>query len=129
LSFLLLAGEVTAAIANFCNGVSLMIMFVATLSLAADYCPKGSEGFVFATLMSVSNISGSLADNVGSYLYEHAFQNRLYPLIIVSAAFTAFAFVLVPLLKLKNKPQGEPALGERAQWIDPSRRARASPRR
>ena len=29
--------------------------------------------------------------------------------ILISAAFTAFAFVLVPMLRLGNKRQGEPA--------------------
>jgi hypothetical protein len=33
----------------------------------------------------------------------------LPPLVLISAAFTAFAFVLVPLLRLGNKRQGEPA--------------------
>jgi MFS family permease len=111
LSFLFLINEATAAVANFANGISLMIMFVATLSLAADHCPKRSEGFVFAVLMSVTNIAGSAADNLGSFLYEHAFGGRLYPLVLVSAAFTACAFLLVPLLKLGDKGQGEPVLG------------------
>jgi predicted MFS family arabinose efflux permease len=125
--FVSLSGEVSAAIANFSYGVSQMIMLVATLSLAADYCPKGSEGFAFAALISVTNIAVSLADNAGSYLYEHAFQAHLYPLILVSAAFTAVAFVLVPLLTLGNKPQGEPVLANGAEWIDPSQAARVSP--
>jgi hypothetical protein len=29
-----------------------MIAVVATLTLAADYCPKRAEGFAFAALMS-----------------------------------------------------------------------------
>jgi len=32
----------------------------------------------------------------------------LRPLILISAAFTAFAFVLVPLLRLGDKRQGDP---------------------
>jgi hypothetical protein len=32
----------------------------------------------------------------------------LPPLVLISAAFTAFAFVLVPLLRLGDKRQGEP---------------------
>jgi len=37
----------------------------------------------------------------------------LPPLVLISAAFTAFAFVLVPLLRLGAKRQGEPAnIGE-----------------
>ncbi len=35
-------------------------------------------------------------------------QRSLPPLILISAAFTAFAFVLVPLLRLGGKRQGEP---------------------
>jgi MFS family permease len=114
LLFLLLTNEITATIVNFCFGISQMIMLVATLSLAADYCPKGSEGFAFAGLISVTNIAVSLADNAGSFLYEHVFQNRLYWLILVSAVFTLLAFVFVPLLRLGNKAQGEPVLTDSA---------------
>lgn len=109
LMFSFLAGEVSAAIIHFAFGVSLMIASVATLSLAADFCPKRSEGFVFAALMSVTNIAGSLADNTGSFLYERVFDNRLSPLVLVSAGATALAFLLVPFLKLGEKPVGEPA--------------------
>jgi MFS family permease len=129
LSYLFFSGAITAAVANFLNGVSLMVMFVATLSLAADYCPRHSEGFVFAALMSVTNISGSLADNVGSALYDRVFDKQLYPLVLVAGAFTAAAFVFVPFLRLGDKPQGEPALAEGAEWIDQSRPAHGSVRR
>ena len=108
LSFLLLSNEINAAILNFCAGFSAMLATVATLTLAADFCPPRSEGFSFAVLMSVTNLSGSASDNVGSYLYENLFHSSLTPLILVSAAFTAFAFVLVPLLRLGDKRQGQP---------------------
>jgi len=110
-SFLLLADEVTAAVLNFANGIAAMIALVATLTLAADYCPKRSEGFAFAVLMSVTNLATAASDNVGSFLYEHAFGSRLTPLILVSAAFTAFAWLLIPLLRLGDKPQGRPIPG------------------
>ena len=119
-SFLLLFDEATAAALNFFNGVAAMIALVATLTLAADYCPKRSEGFAFAVLMSVTNLAPSLADNVGSFLYEHAFQSRLAPLILVSAAFTAFAWVLIPVLHLGNKPQGRPMPQEGAALRNPA---------
>jgi predicted MFS family arabinose efflux permease len=108
-AFLLLSGEVSAAIINFFSGMAGMIAFVATLTLAADHCPKRAEGFAFAALMSLLNLSSALANNFGSYLYEHVFHNRLAPLIIVSAASTAVIFVLVPLLRLGDKPSGTPA--------------------
>jgi MFS family permease len=110
LLFLFLTGPISAVVANFSYGGSQMLAMVATLGLAADYCPKGSEGFAFAALMSVTNIAGSLADNVGAYLYEHAFRNEIYPLILVAAGFTALNFVLVPLLGLKEGAHADPVL-------------------
>jgi MFS family permease len=109
LSYLLLSSEASAAIINFCAGFSAMLATVATVTLAADYCPPRAEGFSFAVLMSVINLSNSVGDNVGSYLYTNVFQRTLPPLIGISAACTAFAFVLVPLLRLGDKRQGEPA--------------------
>ncbi len=107
-AYLLLSNEAAAAIINFCAGFSAMLATVATLTLAADYCPPRAEGFSFAVLMSIINLANTLADNAGSFLYSHVFENRLPPLIIMSAAFTAFAFVLVPLLRLGDKRQGDP---------------------
>jgi predicted MFS family arabinose efflux permease len=61
--------------------------------------------------MSIINLATTLADNVGSFLYTHLFHSSLTPLVLVSAAFTAVAFVLVPLLRLGDKRQGDPAVG------------------
>src|SRR5579872_1138443 len=108
-AYLLLGSETSAAILNFCSGFAAMLATVATLTLAADYCPPRAEGFAFAVLMSIINLATASADNVGSFLYTHVFNKNLTPLVIVSAAFTAFAFVLVPLLRLGDKRQGEPA--------------------
>jgi MFS family permease len=107
-------GEASAAMINFFSGMAGMIAFVATLTLAADYCPQRSEGFAFAALMSITNFSAALSDNLGSFLYEHLFHRQLQPLILVSAAFTAFAFAFVPLLQLGDKQPGEPAPQARA---------------
>ena len=74
-----------------------------SLTLAADYCPKRSEGFAFAGLMSIMNLADVFSNNIGAFLYEHVFDSRLGPLIIVSAATTAFAALLVPLLRLDGK--------------------------
>jgi MFS family permease len=102
-SFLLLTNEVTAAIVNFANGVALMIATIASLTLAADYCPRRAEGFAFAGLMSIMNLAELLSSNVGAFLYDHVFSGRLGPLIVVSAATTAIAAVLVPLLRLDDR--------------------------
>jgi MFS family permease len=107
-SYLLLFNEASAAILSFCSGFSAMLATVATVTLAADYCPRRSEGFSFAVMMSLINLATASGDIVGSFLFDHLFHNALAPLILVSAAFTAFAFVLVPLLRLGDKRQGVP---------------------
>ena len=86
--------------------VLVITLIASTLSLAADFCPKRAEGFAFAALMSVLNLSSALSNNLGSFLYEHAFHNQLAPLIIVSAGSTALILVFVPLLRLGDKPTG-----------------------
>ena len=101
--FLLLTDEITAAIVNFVNGAAMMIATIASLTLAADYCPKRSEGFAFAGLMSVMNLADVFSNNIGAFLYEHVFHSQLGALIVVSAATTALAAVLVPLLRLDGK--------------------------
>jgi MFS family permease len=110
-AYLLLSNEASAAILSFCSGFSAMLATVATVTLAADYCPRRSEGFSFAVMMSLINLATASADIAGSFLFEHLFHSRLAPLILVSAAFTAFAFVLVPLLHLGDKRHGQPAGG------------------
>jgi len=120
-AFLLLLDEATAAFINFFSGIAGMIAFVATLTLAADYCPQRAEGFAFAALMSITNFSAALSDNIGSFLYEHLFHRHLGPLILVSAAFTAVAFAFVPLLRLGDKQPGEPARAAVADRANPSR--------
>jgi predicted MFS family arabinose efflux permease len=111
LAYLFLWNEPAAAIISFCSGFAAMLATVATLTLAADYCPRRAEGFAFAVLMSIINLATALADNLGSYLFTHVFHGELAPLVLLSAGFTAFAFVLVPLLHLGDKRQGEPAAG------------------
>ena len=102
-SFLLLSDEVSAALVNFGFGVSSMIATIATLTLAARHCPTGAEGFAFAGLMSVSNLAEIFSINIGAWLYEHVFDSRMAPLILVSAATTAAIALLVPLLRLDGQ--------------------------
>ncbi len=74
LTFLGMMDEPTAVAVYFLYGVAGMIANIATLSLAADHCPEGSEGFAFAALMSVINLATPLADTIGSVLYQHRVQ-------------------------------------------------------
>jgi hypothetical protein len=60
--------------------------------------------------MSISNLADICSINAGAFLYEHVFGNRLGPLIVVSAATTAIALVLVPWLgQGKGDPVWTPA--------------------
>jgi MFS family permease len=103
LAYLGMVDETTAVIVYFVNGVAGMIANIATLALAADHCPRRSEGFAFAALMSVINLATPLHDTIGSLLYEHLFQQRLGPLIVVSAVLTAAIFLLMPLLPERSR--------------------------
>jgi predicted MFS family arabinose efflux permease len=102
LSYLLVDGYVSAVAIWLLSGVAAMIAMIATLSLAAEACPEGAEGFAFAGLMSIINLATPLSDTAGSMLYEHVFHRELAPLIIVSAAATALVFVLVPLMVFRR---------------------------
>ncbi len=105
LTYLGLDGSGSAVAIYFVTGIANMLATIATLSLAAEACPEGAEGFGFAALMSVINLATPLSDSVGSALYEHVFASRLAPLIIVSAAFTAVAW---PLLRFMPQPTPRP---------------------
>jgi MFS family permease len=87
------------------SGIAGMIAMIATMSLAAESCPEGAEGFAFAGLMSVLNIASPLSDTFGSVLYEHVFDRQLTPLILVSAAATALVFFLIPLMVEQTEPE------------------------
>jgi len=98
LAVLLLDGQLSAIVIWLASGIAGMIAMIATMSLAAESCPEGAEGFAFAGLMSVLNVASPLSDTFGSVLYEDVFDRQLTPLIIVSAAATALVFVLIPLM-------------------------------
>jgi len=93
-----LSGPASAVAIYFLAGIANILATIATLSLAAEACPEGAEGFGFAALMSVINLATPLSDSVGSALYEHVFAKHLAPLIVVSAAFTALAWPLLRFL-------------------------------
>jgi MFS family permease len=102
LAYLAMVDPMSAVLVFFLFGIAGMIANVATLTLAAEHCPPRAEGFAFAALMSVMNLATPAADTTGAYLYDHVFAGRLAPLIIVSAAFTAFVLVLIPLFGIEH---------------------------
>ena len=104
LLFLLMVDPVSGVIVYFLNGMAGMIANVATLTLAAEHCPPRAEGFAFAALMSVINLATPTADASGAFLYEHVFASHLAPLIVVSAAATAFVWLLIPWFGIDAAP-------------------------
>ena len=86
-------------------GITDMIVTLSYLTIAAQACPKRVEAVVFAALMSVSNLSWSWADVVGSKLYDGPLHHQINPLIIFSAAVTAAGLLLLPLLKPADDAQ------------------------
>ena len=102
LSYLLLSGPASAVAIWLASGTAAMIATIATMSLAAEACPEGAEGFAFAGLMSVINLATPLGDTVGSVLYQHVFAQHLSPLIVVSAAATALVFLLIPFMAVRK---------------------------
>jgi predicted MFS family arabinose efflux permease len=97
LGYLLYRGRVSAIVIDTTFGVLSMITQLAFLDLAAKACPPHVEGTFFALLMSVFNGGTQLSMNVGGRLYD---SYGFTPLVLISAAVTALAWVLVPLVKI-----------------------------
>ncbi len=102
LSCLALSSPTSAVVIWVFSGITSMIAMIATMSLAAESCPEGAEGFAFAGMMSIVNLTNPLADTMGSVLYQHVFNEQLAPLIIVSATATALVFFLIPLMVFRR---------------------------
>ncbi len=100
-SYVFLGGPVTAVVLYFFGGVAGMISMITVMSLATDYCPDGTEGFMYAVLMSIRNITQPLSGLCGAILYDYVFNHNLTPLILVSAGVTLFALILIPILRLQ----------------------------
>ena len=74
-----------------------MITQLAFLDLAAKACPRHAEGTFFALLMSVYNLGVQGSQVFGGYLYEWTNYSTL---VWISAAMTAAAYFLLPLLDI-----------------------------
>jgi MFS family permease len=85
-----------------------VIAEVAIMDLAVRSTPKGCEALGFALMMSVRNLAISLNDILGSWLTDHRHW-EFNKLVIVNAATTALALVLIPLLPkvIMSRREGE----------------------
>jgi MFS family permease len=97
LAYLLYRDPVSAVLIQALFGVTAMTVQLAFLDLAAKACPPRVEATFFALLMSVFNGGTQLSQNVGARLYDVF---GYTPLIFISTAMMALAWLLVPLVKI-----------------------------
>jgi predicted MFS family arabinose efflux permease len=97
LAYLLYRGTWSAVLIDTVFGGVGMITQLAFLDLAAKSCPRRAEATFFALLMSVFNGGTQSAQVVGGYLYDWL---GFTILVLISAAFTALAWMLVPLVQI-----------------------------
>jgi MFS family permease len=97
LLYLLYRDAISALVIQSVFGVTAMVVQLAFLDLAAKACPPRVEATFFALLMSVYNGGAQLSQNVGARLYDHL---GYTPLVLISAAMTALAWLLVPLVNI-----------------------------
>jgi MFS family permease len=95
--YLLYRDPVSAVIIDTGFGILAMLTQLAFLDLSAKACPPHVEATFFALLMSVYNLAMQLSTNVGARLYDTI---GFTGLVIVSAAVTALAYLIVPWVKI-----------------------------
>jgi MFS family permease len=97
LAFLLYRDRTSAVIIQTLFGCVGMVTVLAFLDLAAKTCPARVEATFFALLMSIYNGGVQVSENVGARLYDAI---GFTPLILISAAVTALAWVVVPFVRI-----------------------------
>jgi MFS family permease len=97
LAYLVYRGPISALVIDVVFGCVGMLTQLAFLDLAAKSCPRRVEATFFALLMSVYNGGSQISQNVGGRLYDSF---GFTPLVLISTAFTAAAWLLVPLVRI-----------------------------
>ena len=99
LAFVFMTGPATGVIGYLCYGVSDMMITVASLGLAANYCPKRAEGFRCRADGDYQRLRLARRQcrlvSVRAYLQQRALSGDPR-----RRCFTAVNFLLIPLLKL-----------------------------
>jgi predicted MFS family arabinose efflux permease len=108
-SFALLIDPWTAVAVNLVAGMCGMLAVCALLTLAADSCPDGSEGFTYAILNSIRNAATPVAGWIGSYMFDNMFSQQLVWIALASGLVTAAGILLLPMLDFGK--QGKPPSG------------------
>ena len=96
-AYLAYGGVVSAAVITVIFGAVGMTTQLAFLDLAAKACPARAEATFFALLMSIYNLGTRSSEWTGANLYDWL---GYTPLVLISTAFTAAAWLLVPLVPI-----------------------------
>ncbi|WP_238360893.1 MFS transporter [Iningainema tapete] len=91
----------SAILVSIFFGFFAMLAMLGVLEIAARSCPVGVEGATYAVLMSVYQIVRQPGPILGGYLYSWG--TPVYILVIISAVFTMFCWLLIPLLQLEQE--------------------------
>jgi predicted MFS family arabinose efflux permease len=97
LAYLVYRGPVSGIAITVVFGAIGMTAQLAFLDLAAKACPRHAEATFFALLMSVYNLGMRSGEWTGANLYDWL---GYAPLVLISTAFTAAAWLLVPLVPI-----------------------------
>lgn len=97
LAYLGYRGPASAVIITVLFGAIGMTTQLAFMDLAAKACPRHAEATFFALLMSVHNLGMRSGEWTGANLYDWL---GYAPLVLIAAAFTAAAWLLVPLVPI-----------------------------
>jgi predicted MFS family arabinose efflux permease len=105
LSFIFMADPDVAIVLNVLNGALTAAAGINAHVIAARSCPDNAEGFMYSTLLAISNLSWSTSDWVGGVLYTHVFNQQMVALIAVSAGATLACLALLGLLRVNPNAQ------------------------
>ena len=97
LAYLVYRGPASAVGITVVFGAIGMTTQLAFMDLAAKACPPHAEATFFALLMSVHNLGMRSGEWTGANLYDWL---GYAPLVLISTAFTAAAWLLVPLVPI-----------------------------
>lgn len=97
LFYLLYRSPATAIAITILEGATQTLAILPVYDLAARGTPKGSEALGYAVMMSVWNLTNSLSDLTGSFLFTQ-YSLTFAHLVWINAGTTALVLLVVPFL-------------------------------
>lgn len=111
LFYLLYRSPATALAITALEGATQTLAILPVYDLAARGTPRGSEALGYSVMMSVWNLTNSLSDWTGSFLFTH-FGLTFFHLVWLNAGTSALVLLVIPflprtLLEQKDDPISE----------------------